>query len=55
MGGSKGTEEARKRRERLESLSREEWEEAVRNFWRYFEKVNSWDEAKKTRHRLSRN
>jgi hypothetical protein len=32
-------------RERLESLSKDEWEEAVRNFWRWFEKVKGWDEA----------
>ena len=42
MGSNTGAEEERKRRERLEALSKEEAEEAVRNFWRWFEKVRSW-------------
>ena len=42
------SEEQRKRRERLEAMSKDEWQEAIRNFWRWFEKLKSWDEAHKT-------
>lgn len=45
MGNQTGQELERKRRERLEALSEEEAREAARNFWRWFEKVKSWDEA----------
>jgi len=43
-------------RKRLEAMSELEWQEACRNFWRWFEKVKSWEEAKGPREkRLSRN
>jgi len=42
------SEEERKRRERLEAMSKEEWHEAIRNFWRWFGKLRTWDKAKKT-------
>jgi hypothetical protein len=55
-GRSEGSETERKRRKRLESLTREEWDEAARRFWRWFEKVRSWEEAKgPEEQRLSRN
>lgn|GEM_PF-3222721 len=55
-GRGEGSENERKRRNQLESLSTEEWEEATRNFWRWFEKVKSWEEARgPSENRPSRN
>jgi len=46
----KAAEDAlRRRRKRLEAMSKDEWDEAVRSFWLWFEKVRSWDEVQKIR------
>ena len=44
--GDKEKETPEQARRRLEAMSEVEWQEAQRNFWRWFEKVKSWEEAK---------
>ncbi len=46
--GKTPRDDLRERKRRLEAMSKEEWQEAILNFWRWFEKVRSWDEAHKT-------
>lgn len=47
MEDNASNEESKRRRERLEAMSKEEWQEAILSFWKWFEKVRSWDEAHK--------
>jgi len=42
-------DELRRARKRLESMSKDEWDEAVQTFWMWFEKLRSWDEARDER------
>ena len=38
-----------KRKQRLEAMSQDEWHDAIRNFWRWFEKVKEWQESHEER------
>ncbi|MFC2095526.1 hypothetical protein ACFLSW_03705 [Candidatus Bipolaricaulota bacterium] len=38
-------DEHKKRLKRLEAMSESEWEEAINNFWRWYEKVSKWGET----------
>ena len=45
MKNNAHADEHEKRRKRLEAMSETEWEEAINNFWRWFEKVREWGET----------
>ena len=49
MKKNSAEDELRRRRERLEAMSKEEWHDAVKSFWAWFEKVRSWQQARDER------
>ena len=45
MNKSDAVETDKERRKRLGAMTEEEWHAASQNFWRWFNKVKSWEDA----------